>query len=188
MRRTISIAFTVFLLIALSNPVMSDVGVGVGAHYYHITDTLYKDVYSGGSIMINSFLSFELIKKLELRAEANYFKKKGKTPYKGEPVTLILTPLVAGMRFRIVDTDPVSPYLGAGITYLLYNEDVPESFGEDVSESTIGFLGEAGVYFHLGKKFLLDINLRYVKADAEPFGEKRELGGFRAGLSVEYRF
>jgi len=38
------------------------------------------------------------------------------------------------------------------------------------------------------RKFHLDINFRYFKAGIEPFDEKRETGGFRAGVGVEYSF
>ena len=166
---------------------MSDVGIGVGAHYYSIPDSLYKEVYREASLMFNGFLSFEFTKNLEFRAEFNHFKKNGETTYKQEPVTLTLTPLIAGIRFKIA-AGMITPYVGAGIAYFLYNEDVPESFGEDVSDSTIGFHGEVGVYFHLSKKLLLDINGRYVKADAKPFEEKIGLGGISAGVGVKYSF
>ena len=188
MKKIVVIALALFVYLALPNPATCDVRIGFGAHYYHIPDSHYKEVYREGNNMFAAAICAKVIKKFEGRVEVNYFQKKGRTTFKQESVTLILTPVLAGMRFRITDTRQVSPYLGAGIAYFVYKEKVPESFGDDVSDSTIGFHGEIGVYFHMGKKFLLDINFRYIKANAKPFEEKIGLGGLRAGFELEYRF
>lgn len=188
MRKIITIVLYLFLFLVLPNHARGDMGIGLGAYYYHITDSSYKEIYREGNLMFNSTLSVVFTKKWEGRIEISYFQKKGKSTLKDESVKLVLTPVFAGLRFRIVDTSQVSPYLGAGIDYFLYKEEVPQSFGDDVSDSTIGFHAEAGVYFHMGKNFLLDINFRYVKADAKPFEEKVGIGGLRAGVGLEYRF
>jgi opacity protein-like surface antigen len=188
MRRIIALAFPLFLFLALPNPALSDVGIGFGTHYYSIPESLYKEVYKDGNLMLTVSTILELTKKFEVRLEISHFKKKGKTVLKQEPVNLTLLPISAGIRYRILDTKEISPYIGGGVVYVVYFEDVPESFGDDVSDSAIGFHAEGGVYFHLGKRFLLDINGRYVISNAQPFEKKIGLGGLKAGIGLEYRF
>jgi hypothetical protein len=52
--------------------------------------------------------------------------------------------------------------------------------------STTGFHIEGGSYIAVGRRFHIDLNLRYVKADAKPFDETIKLGGWRAGVGVGY--
>jgi opacity protein-like surface antigen len=156
--------------------------------YYSVNDSVFKDVYGTGSMMFGAFLSADIVKKLELRAEINYFSSKGEMTLSKEEVTYTLIPIVATLRFRIFDAKKISPYIGAGLDFCSYKEKVPERFGGDISGSKTGFHGELGTYVNLSRKLQLDINLRYLKAAIEPFSEKREIGGFRAGIGIGYRF
>ena len=77
-----------------------------------------------------------------------------------EEITYTLTPIVAGLRFRVFDTKRISPYLGAGIDFCSYKEKVPERFGGDITGSKTGIHGEIGAYVHLSRKFQIDVNVR----------------------------
>jgi opacity protein-like surface antigen len=156
--------------------------------YYAVNDSAFKDAYSAGNLMFGAFLSADIAKKLELRAEINYFSTKGEMTLSKEEVTFTLTPVIAGLRFRVIETKGFSPYLGAGIDFCSYKEKVPERFGGDISGSKTGIHGEIGAYINLSNKFQIDIGFRYTSAKIEVLDKEREIGGFRGGLAIEYRF
>lgn len=199
MKKCIALHFALFLFLVLPSSAQSDIEndndlfkayFGAGMYYYGVSDPLFQEVYKTGNIMLNGGFSVEM-KKFEIRAEVNYFSKKGHSTLKSEPTTLTLLPIVAGLRYKILDLGSVTPYIGAGADYFLYKESVPESFGESVSGNTIGFHGEAGLYILLKRDFdrlIFDINFRYTKADAQPFEETVGLGGFGIGASFKVRF
>jgi opacity protein-like surface antigen len=188
MRKSAVIAFIMLFLFIDGQAFPQGFKAGVYLAYYSVNDSVFKDVYGTGSLMFGASLSADIMKRLELRAEIDYFSSKGEMTLSKEEVTYTLIPIVAALRFRIFDAKRISPYLGAGLDFCSYKEKVPERFGGDISGSKTGFHGELGTYVNLSRKLQLDINLRYLKAAIEPFNEKREIGGFRAGIGVGYRF
>jgi opacity protein-like surface antigen len=188
MRKPAVITFIMFFLFIDGQAFSQGFKAGVSLAYYSVNDSVFKDVYGTGSMMFGASLSADIVKKLELRAEIDYFSSKGEMTLSKEEVTYTLIPIVAGLRFRIFDAKRISPYIGVGLDFCSYKEKVPERFGGDISGSKTGLHGELGTYVNLSRKLQLDINLRYLKASIEPFNEKREIGGFRAGVGVGYRF
>ena len=156
--------------------------------YYSVNDSAFKDAYGSGNLMFGASLSADIVKKIELRAEINYFSAKGEMTLSKEKITYTLMPIVLGLRFRVFETKRISPYLGAGLDFCSYKEEIPERFGGDITGSKTGIHGEIGTYVHLSQKLQIDINVRYLSAKTEVFEKKREIGGFRAGVGLEYRF
>lgn len=187
MKKIMIVFFTLFLTASLS-PYALTKGLGSGCYlnYYSVADSIYKDVYGSGNLMFGGYLSYEVIRKLELRVEANYFQDKGKMTLSQEEITFTLIPLVFGVRFRVIKRN-LCPYLGVGVGVYSYREMLPDRF-EDVSDSTIGYHVEGGSYLNLTRRFYLDMNVRYILANAKPFEETIKLGGFRAGIGIGYWF
>jgi len=156
-------------------------------NYYAISDSLFKDLYGTGNLMFGGQVSFEIIEKYEIRGEVNYFRDTGKMPITEEEIKFTFMPIVLGMRYKVLKVSLISPYLGAGVDFISYKEDVPDRF-EDVSESTTGYHVEAGSYIKMTGRFYIDLNVRYIKADVEPFDEKIKLGGIRVGLGFVISF
>ena len=165
-------------------------GFKAGAYmtYYSVNDSAFKDAYGTGSMMFGASLSANLENRWELRGEINYFSAKGEMTLSKEEITYTFMPIVAGLRFRVFDTKRISPYLGTGVNFCSYKEKIPERFGGEITGSKTGFHGEIGTYIYISQYFQLDFNLRYTVAKIEVLDKERELGGFRAGVGVEYRF
>jgi opacity protein-like surface antigen len=159
---------------------------GFSLNYYSPNDSFYKDTYGKGNFMFGGSLSYKTKIRLEFRAEVNYFRDKGEMTVTKEEIKFTIVPIVLGLRFKIIDKN-LSPYLGAGIDFYSYKEKYPERF-EDVSESTTGFHAEIGSYMNITPRIHLDLNVRYIKADAESFDEKIKLGGLKAGIGIGYSF
>jgi opacity protein-like surface antigen len=165
----------------------ASVRVGGSVNYYAVSDSNIKSIYGSGSSMVGGFLSLGLFRRIEIGAEANYFRAKGKMTLTEEEISLVLMPFVLRARYRIADFGRFGPYLGAGLAYFSYKENLPSRLG-NVSETAVGELGEAGCYCQFGKRLFLDVNIRYIICETKPFDESIKLGGLRAGLGIGYIF
>jgi opacity protein-like surface antigen len=188
MRRTfIGLVFAIFIL-GLVQPVFSGpLRLGLMAAYYMPADSAYKDLYGRGNLIFGGSLGFELIRKLEFRLEGGYFQDSGKMNLTGEDLKLSFFAASLGARFRFVESKAFQPYVGAGVAMYAYKEDLPARL-DDVSKKAVGFQGEAGFYYALTRKILLDLNFRYVLMNTKPLNESVKLGGLRAGLGVVFQF
>ena len=188
MKKIMVVTFTLLLMMSLSSPALAQAfKVGGYVNYYSPQDSVYKDVYGKGNLMFGASLSCNLFWKIEIRAEANYFKDKGGMTITEEEVKFSLIPIVVGIRVRVIQNKKMSIYLGAGVDFCSYKEKLPERF-EDVSESATGPHAEVGTYLYLPHRLYMDINLRYLILNVEPSEEKIKLGGWKAGIGVGKRF
>ena len=188
MRKTlISIAIAIFVLGLAQSAFSGPLRLGLMAGYYMPSDSAYKDLYGQGNLMFGGSLGFDLIRKLEVRLEGGYFQDSGKMNLTEEDIKLSFFAESLGARFRFVDEKALQPYVGAGVAMYSYKEDLPARL-EDVSKTAVGFQGEAGIYYALSAKVLLDLNFRYVSMSTKPLNESVKLGGLRAGLGVAFQF
>jgi outer membrane protein W len=58
------------------------------------------------------------MRRLELRAEANYFRDKGEMTKTKEEITFTIIPIVLGVRYKVLEFNRLSPYLGAGVDFI----------------------------------------------------------------------
>lgn len=176
-------AVLMLLVVLIQYSFAENFKLGGSFNYYAVTDSVFNEVYEEGGLMFGGSLSYEPIKRLEIRSEANYYQAKGEMTFTKEEVTFTIIPIVIGLRVWIVEIKKFKPYLGAGINFYSYKEELPERF-EDISESTTGFHFEGGTYLNLAKMFYLDFNFRYISATAENI----KLGGPRIGIGIGIHF
>jgi opacity protein-like surface antigen len=159
--------------------------VGGSLGHYFMADSVYEDTYGSGSLIYEGFLGYDLSRRLEIRAAVGYFKDKGEMTLTREEITFSMVPVVVGMRVKLAKWAKLDPYLGLGVDFYSFKERARLG---DTSGSTTGFHLEGGSYVALGQRLFVDVNLRYVKADAQPYGEVIRLGGWRAGVGMGYSF
>jgi opacity protein-like surface antigen len=176
-----------FLICSTSQTFAEGFRIQGSLYYYSVGDSIYKDTYGKGTFMLGGSLSYKVVQKFELRAEANYFQDKGEMTFTKEDITFSVLPIVLGLRIQFMKIKKLSPYFGAGIDIYFYKENLPDRY-EDVSDSTTGFHVEVGTYITVTKRFYFDVNVRFIKADAKPFDEKIKLGGIRAGIGIGLSF
>jgi opacity protein-like surface antigen len=182
--RRLSSVLALLLVLPLFSPA-AKLRVGGSLSYYSLSDPIYEDTYGSGNLCINASISYDPLKYLEIRGEVGYFKDTGETTLTREEITFSMTPVAIGLRAKWVTTAKFSPYLGFGVDLVSFKEKA--RLGE-TSDSATGFHLEAGSYVELGRRFHLDLNLRYIKADARPLDETIRLGGWRAGIGVGFSF
>jgi hypothetical protein len=183
MKKTTSIlvAFYIFSSLAYSQAFKVEGTLS----YYAVKDSLFKDLYGSGALMFGGCVAYDVLPGLELRGEVSYFKDKGTMTLTDETIELSLVPLVLGLRYKGLDFDNFALFLGAGFGSYRYKETARIG---DTSGSTLGYHAEGGMYIFLSRKIHFDVFVRYVKASAEPYDEKIELGGLNAGIGVGYVF
>jgi len=159
--------------------------LGGSLGYYSMADSIFKNTYGSGNFMYGGSLSYDLMKNIEIRGEISYFKDKGEMTLTKEEIKFSIIPIVIGMRYKLVEIKKLSPYLGVGLDFFSYKEKARIG---NTSDSTTGFHVEGGSYITLGRRFHIDLNLRYTKADDKPYDEKIKLGGLRAGIGVGFSF
>jgi hypothetical protein len=159
--------------------------VGGLLSYYSVADSLFKDLYGTGTLMFGGSLAYDVLPRLEIRGEISYFKDQGTTSLTQEKIELSIIPLVLGVRYSGFDFDRLSLYLGIGLGSYRYEEKARIG---DTSGSTLGYHAEGGLYFFLSGKVHFDVFVRYVKATAEPYDEKIELGGLNTGIGISFVF
>jgi hypothetical protein len=181
--------FTLFLILGLSPALAQKFKVGSHANYYFPKDPVYKKVYEEGGPMFGGFLIYKLRENIEIIVEVGSFQKKGRTTITEKEVKFTLTPIVLGMRVRMINTKILEVYGGGGVVFCFFTEKLPEEyFEEDVAESGIGFRFESGSYFHLSRILSININLWYLKLDVKPFDRTVNLGAFGGGIGLVLRF
>jgi opacity protein-like surface antigen len=183
MKRVLTAALFLFVVALPCSARGLRVGGSIG--YYSVADSVYKDTYGSGNLMYGVFLGHDLLRILEIRGEVSYFWDKGETTLTKEKIELSMIPVVIGVRIKPIEAKKLSPYVGAGVDFYSFKEKARLG---NTSGSTTGFHIEGGSYIGLGQRFCLDLNLRYARAEAQPFDEKIGLGGWRAGLGLGYSF
>lgn len=180
--------FWIFAIFIFCVPLFaSSEGFRVGAllGYYSVADSIYKNSYGSGNFMLGGFLSYDLSNNIELRGEISYFSDRGEMTLTKEEIKFSLIPVMIGIRTKLIQIKNLDPYLGAGIDFSFFKERARIG---DTSDSTAGYYVEGGCYVELGQRFHIDLNLRYVKADAKPYDETLKLGGFKIGIGGGYSF
>ena len=189
MKKTIILTW-IFLFLLFISPLLcaSPFKIGVLGSYYNITDSLYQELYGRGNFMFDGFVGLELLNCCEFRAEWIHFRDKGKMSLSEEEIIFTITsPIILGMRLKIIKRDVFSVYVGGGIDFFFYKEAVPPRF-KIFSGNKTGFHFEGGSLIRVLNRLYFDLNIRYIKLDVEPLGELLKLGGFRTGIGLEYRF
>lgn len=149
-------------------------------------DSVFREVYGSGPVF-GGELAIPLVGGLHLWAGADYFAKNGLLPVSEEQTKVRIVPVFLGLRYHI-GKSAVRPYFGAAAAYFLFKEENP--LGK-VSETGLGFLGQAGLLLKIGGPVSLDLYANYractLRTD-NPDPVEAKIGGFSAGIGLVFRF
>lgn len=116
---------------------------------------------------------------------------------------LSVTPITLVAKYRIRPEKVVNPYLGVGIVYFINSFDISDryrqlNYGAELEvDDAFGFAASAGLEVKLAKDLSVDLDVKYVAAEAGArwklgsTTEEREdadLGTTTIGLGVKYYF
>ncbi|HUT07554.1 MAG TPA: OmpW family outer membrane protein [Candidatus Latescibacteria bacterium] len=162
------------------------VSVTLKAGQFWPSDSVFSEVYNSGMVF-GGEIAVPIAGGLHLWAGAEYFGKSGLLTLSEEVTKVRIIPLFLGLRYHF-GKSAVRPYLGAAAAYFLFKEENPIG---SVSESGLGFLGQAGLMIKIGGPFALDLFGSYractLKTN-EPDPVEAKIGGFTAGVGFVFRF
>jgi len=112
------------------------------------------------------------------------FSKRSEPDTAGLESSIRYIPLEGGLKIRF-NKGLINPYLGAGIAYHQYKEDLST---REINEKKIGFLGQAGCFVKIAENLVLDVYAHYRHCRIDIETEEINCGGlhFGAGLGFEF--
>ncbi len=154
--------------------------------HYILSESRFKAVYHGGGIIAGLGLAVSVIQNFDLYIEAKGFHKQGELTYSKEKTQLFLLPVSFDIRFK-KPIGLITPYFGGGVDIHFYFETNPIG---NVIDYSIGYNFQGGTYFHFGKNFpiLLNLKIKYSKANKMVNNLKIELGGLEYGVGLAFVF
>ncbi|MFC2167190.1 hypothetical protein ACFLQZ_04420 [Acidobacteriota bacterium] len=128
--------------------------VKIKGAYFHPSRTSFRDTYTN-KLMGEGEFTVRIFKFIELWLGGNHYNSMGKLQFSQEDTTMTLIGLGGGPKFKVT-IGAFSPYLGFGPLVYFYKESNPIG---TVQGNKIGYIGQAGFYFSISKKFFLDLFL-----------------------------
>jgi len=154
--------------------------------HYDLSDSRFKGAYQGGGVIAGIGLSASVIQNFDLFIEAKGFHKFGELTYSKEKTQLFLIPLSFDIRFKL-PIGPITPYIGGGIDLHFFFETNP--IGKVIDYAS-GYNVQGGTYLHFAKNFpiLLNLKIKYSRADKTVNNIKIDLGGMEYGVGLAFVF
>ncbi|MCX6566136.1 MAG: SH3 domain-containing protein [Candidatus Aminicenantes bacterium] len=151
--------------------------------YFLASDSAYTEVYEnglvfGGELRVGG-------ENLAGWLEGNYRSATGKLTYTKEETKMSVLGIEGGALYRFM-AGTISPYLGAGLGYYMFNEkNTP--IGE-AKQSKLGFCGVGGVAVVVGGSIVLDARVKYSTCSMKPADFDINIGGLTLGAGLGIRF
>lgn len=154
--------------------------------HYDLSESRFKAAYHGGGIIAGIGLSVPVVQNFNLYIEAKGFHKSGELTYSKEKTQLFLLPVSFDILYT-VHLGPVTPYVGGGIDFHFYFETNPIG---NIADYSTGYNFQGGTYFHFSKNFpvLINLKIKYYKANKMVNDLKIELGGIEYGVGLAFVF
>ena len=180
----------VLVVMAFAGMTTASWGAGVSLTFkgglFWPSDSVFREVYKSGTVL-GGELAVPIAGGLHLWAGVEYFGKSGLLTVSEEVTKVRIIPVYLGLRCHF-GKSAVRPYLGAAAAYFLFKE---ENLLGSVSESGIGFLGQAGLLIKVAGPVSFDLFGNYractLKTD-EPDPVEAKIGGISAGFGLVFRF
>ncbi len=163
--------------------------LGIMSGLYLVQDEVFKEVYGNSIPFFGAEYSLSLpVKGLDIWFGFNYMQDKGKTTFLEEDLTLKMMHFSLSLRYMFY-LKILSPFLGAGVDYITYQENYPEGFPfTSIDGSTIGFHVQGGSYFRITEDLAAKLILKYNFAKETRDDLEIQLGGLQLGVGLIYRF
>jgi hypothetical protein len=159
-----------------------------GAFFYQ-SEKAFREIYGNG-MKYGIDISRNIWRGIELHLEANYFLKKGNLTFTKERTRVKILPLGANLRYVFLKKK-IHLYMGAGLTYNLFEEKNP--IGE-AKKNKIGFSARLGGIKKIkGLKkifeaFIIDVYMKYNYCKMKPAEIRIDIGGLDLGMAIGFEF
>jgi OmpW family len=161
----------------------------VRAGYFYPNASKFRKIYRDGGAEGELEISGVYF---DWRAWANvgYFQKNGHSIGLHDKTTIRMVPISFGFKYEFLLCGCVHPYVGAGITYTVFNSKNDSYYvKEHVKKGGFGAVVKSGAYFDVSDSLLLDFFVDYYYQKIHFYqSSNTDVGGLRMGLGLGYRF
>ena len=158
--------------------------IELNTSYFMPGEQAFKDIYGSGPAF-GAEISFSIVHGIDIWLEGSYFAKTGELSFTKEETKVRIIPVGGGIRFSLPLKKIFSVYGGAGLNYNLYKE---ENVLGEVSKGSLGFVFKGGVLVSMLKMMAVDAFVGYSYSKMNPADFKVNIGGFKVGLGLGFRF
>lgn len=185
------IRFFIFLLILFFNALHATEWMGeLRAGCFYPTSSKFRKIYKNGGFEGEMELSKTFKGHWICWGNVNYFQRNGHSIGFNNKTIIHMIPFSLGLKYQFLPCDLISPYLGGGITYTLFNVKNDSDFvKKHVTKGGFGFVIKSGMYINICDPLLLDLFVDYYYQEIHFYSKHDEdVGGFRMGLGLGRRF
>lgn len=163
--------------------------IGIVSGLYLVQDEVFKEVYGSSVMFFGAEYSLALpVESLDVWFGFNYMRDKGQTTFLEEDLTLNMMHFSLSVRYMFL-LNRFSPFLGAGVDYIAYQENYPEEYPfASIDGSTLGFHVQGGSYIRITQALAAKVLLKYNFAKETRDDLEIQLGGLLLGVGLIYRF
>jgi len=151
--------------------------------YFLASDSAFKDIYGNGAVYGGELRVGG--KKLAGWLEGSYRARTGQLSYTKDKTEVSILAVEGGVLHRVM-TRTISPYLGAGLGFYIFDEN-NVAIGE-AKQSKVGFCGLAGVSMIVGGSLVLDARVKFSTCTMKPADFDINVGGITLGIGAGFRF
>lgn len=171
-------------------PCCSDLVAEVRAGYFYPNSKKFRDIYKHGGAEGELEVSGTYMGDWKWFGNANYFYKKGHSLGFYDKTTIRMIPVSLGLKYQFCFFRGISPYLGLGISYTFTKINNHSDYVKrHVNKNGFGFVVKSGVTFDLSCNFILDLFVDYYNQHLHfHHHHNAEMGGFKTGAGIGYRF
>lgn len=181
----------VFLLFLFFNTLHSSEWMAeLRGGYFYPTSKKFREIYKDGGLEGEIELSKTFRENWMGWGNVGYFQRDGRSIGFHDKTTIRMIPISLGLKYQFLLCNLLSPYLGAGITYTFFDIKNDADFVKrHVTKGGFGFVLKSGIYIDLSENFLLDLFVDYYYQEVHFYTkDKVDVGGFKMGMGLGYRF
>lgn len=167
--------------------------IGPFAGFYFMQDEVFTEIYGNASFFFGGQYSLPIppiqnFRGLNVWLGFAALNDSGKTTFFEEDITLSIMHISLALRYSF-NLNKFSPFIGAGMDYIIYKEEYPEDFPVTSTEgSDTGFHIQGGTLFHITPYLAAKAFFKYNIAETFEEDIRVNLGGIQWGVGVLYRF
>lgn len=165
----------------------------VRAGYFYPTSDLLRKIYSQGGAEEEIEISGLFYEQWQAWGNVGYFGKNGRSLGLRERTEIRLIPLSLGIKYVLLPSACIHPYLGLGASYTFFHvRNHSDYVKRSVSRGNMGFVVKSGFNIDLACHYFLDLfadyYYQYINLHSNNERHSIDIGGFKVGAGIGYRF
>jgi len=156
--------------------------IEIGTGVRNIAAEHYSSIFTKTNLCYSVDVAFKIFNSGELFIHSDYLSLKGETDYTKEETSFTMIPAELGFRL-LLGSKSIVPFFGLGGGYYSYTDEHPGLL--TISESKVGFFGEAGLKYYFSNSIFIGLRVKYIMLKSE---NETDLGGLLYTGGIGFSF